>query len=459
MFCSNCGRPLIDGEICECQKQAKEADATLNAAAAQADAVINNTPQATVDPIKARIEKESAEQAARAAAAQAAATQAAQNANNRANQYYQQYTPQNQPGMPSQSPNGQYGIPNQAQYAQANAQQPMYGQAGNPYGNQPNGQYGQAGVPYGGQGYNRSNPYSGNPYGNNQVPPAYYQQPTYDTDEERLRKYMSNPKFVAARDIMGSPIVLFYAISVSALLLFNFIALQSFLHPLLILLSIAAWITYGSGISSKKNNTLPSTSGLSIGSGVAITMLVIWCIAFGLCILIMLLGIIGVLSAGRVGSAAGAGILALVICLCIFILVLVFGIKYYSLQSRNLKGLKYCITNEANPSRFSIFPSVILIIGIVLSIVGLFVMEGIYGSSKLQNAVYDYLINYFGNSGIDSIKSGFSRELAEQLVDKIFSREARIMSYVSNILSILTMGSTAGLYISIKSKLNEFSEI
>ena len=122
MFCSNCGRPLQDGEICECQKQgntteaAQQADNTLKEAAAQADAVIAGAAQAPIDPIKARIEQEQAAQA----------QAAAQNANNRANQYYQQYAPQNQ--QPAQ--NTQYGIPNQAQYSQPNAQSNFGGQPG-----------------------------------------------------------------------------------------------------------------------------------------------------------------------------------------------------------------------------------------------------------------------------------------------------------------------------------------
>ena len=158
MFCTNCGRPLADGEICECQKQkapdinitpispiaepvniesapviepvmneaVQQADATLNAAAAEADAVINNTPQA--DPIQEAIAKAQAEQAqAQAAATASAAAAMAQNADSRANQYYQQYAPQNQ--APQQT-NAQYSQPQGAPYGQyqQNAQQAPYGQ-------------------------------------------------------------------------------------------------------------------------------------------------------------------------------------------------------------------------------------------------------------------------------------------------------------------------------------------
>lgn len=459
MFCSNCGRPLQDGEICECQKQgntteaAQQADNTLKEAAAQADAVIAGAAQAPIDPIKARIEQEQAAQA----------QAAAQNANNRANQYYQQYAPQNQ--QPAQ--NTQYGIPNQAQYSQPNAQsnfggQPGYGQQGTQYGQQnaqygqPNPQYRQAGAPYGqpgqqyGQGYN-------NPYGNNQVPPSYYGQPMYDTDEERLKKYMSNPKFVLARDIMASPIVLVYALAVSAVLVFNFVALQSFLHPLFILLCIAAWITFASGVSSKKNNKLPSTAGLSIASGVAITLMVIWCIGFGLMILLAILGLFGSLTSGAGGSGYIVMVMAIFLAICI--LFLVFGIKYYSLQSRNLKGVRFCITNEADPPRFSIFPAVILIIGIVLSIIGIFSAESIFGSAKLQDFVRDSLIREFKEIGIDSIKSGYSSELTEQLIEMIFSSKTRILTYISSVLNMVLMGSTAALYFNIKKKLNQFYTI
>lgn len=280
------------------------------------------------------------------------------------------------------------------------------------------------------------------------------------SDDERLKKYMSSPKFVAARDFMCSMPVLLYAISVSALLVFFCVTMTSvwdLIHPLYILLCIGAWITFASGLKSKKNNTLPSTSGLSIGSGVAITMLVLWCIAFGLIILILLLGIVAVLQSGV--SMDNYGTIVLFVTFAVSILALVLGIKYYSIQSRNLKNIRYCITNEANPRRFSIFPSVILILGVVLSIIGIIGMQGVMGSTKLKNLVSDYLLEYFRESGISKIDKDLPRQFTETIINSVWSTKAQVMSIISSVLGIIEMLSTAVIYISAKSKLNDFTEL
>lgn len=280
------------------------------------------------------------------------------------------------------------------------------------------------------------------------------------SDDERLKKYMSSPKFVAARDFMCSMPVLLYAISVSALLVFFCVTMTSvwdLIHPLYILLCIGAWITFASGLKSKKNNTLPSTSGLSIGSGVAITMLVLWCIAFGLIILILLLGIVAVLQSGV--SMDNYGTIVLFVTFAVSILALVLGIKYYSIQSRNLKNIRYCITNEANPGRFSIFPSVILILGVVLSIIGIIGMQGVMGSTKLKNLVSDYLLEYFRESGISKIDKDLPRQFTETIINSVWSTKAQVMSIISSVLGIIEMLSTAVIYISAKSKLNDFTEL
>ena len=557
MYCTNCGKLLQDGEICDCQKQnapieqpqvditpiaeaptiestvapiadvapieaapiidasfneaVAKADATIANAGATADATINGTAQAVndastvesqpaVDPIKARIEQQQAENAqaqaaAAAAAAHAQAVASAQNADNRANQYYQQYAPQNQTQATPQGvqfnnqPQGQfnqYGQPQATQgqfgqaapqgqfnqYSQAQAPQGQFNQYGQPQAPQgqygqpqvPQGQYGQAQSPYGQQvPYGQPNQYQGgNPYSNpaNQAPPAYYGQQVYLTDEERLKKYMSSPKFVAARDFMCSMPVLLYAVSVTALLVFFVVTMNSvwdLLHPLYILLCIGAWVTFASGLKSKKNGTLPSTSGLSIGSGVAITMLVLWCIAFGLVIIILLIAVVGVLQSGV--SFDNFGTIFLFSIFAISILMLVLGIKYYSVQSRNLKNIRYCITNEANPRRFSIFPSVILILGVIISVASIIGMQSILGSTKLKNALTDYLLEYFRQSGIEKISPGSSREFTETIINSIWSSKAQILSIISSALGIFNMLSTAILYISAKVKLNEFTEL
>ena len=301
----------------------------------------------------------------------------------------------------------------------------------------------------------------GNPYANHQDPPSYYQQTPYLSEEEHLKRFMSTPKFVAARDVMCSAPVLFYAISVTAIILFNFIVMQSFLHPIYLLLVIAAWLTFASGSSSKKTGHLPSTAGLSIGSGVATTMMVLWCIGFGLIILLFGIGLVGTISSGRLlgNSYTNAGVVGLSILLVISILALVLGIKYYSIQSRNIKGIRFCITNEAPPRRFSSFPSVILIIAIILTIIGL-----IYSVNMMKNADFirqmrTILMDYFSASGMDDISDGFSKKMTDMIMDTVFSENAMRNTIISGALYVLNLASLAILHLSIKAKLKDFTEI
>ena len=576
MFCTNCGRLLKDGEICECQKQEStvaNADAVIENAAAQADATINSAPQAQFN--SSYSDSDETVLLGSVSGAASAGLGAAQATSDRANQYFQQYSPQNESQAPSgQTLDGQFTQPQGAQFSQGsinqgqaqfgqqsnqfsqnnidpnrtqfgaqpqfnqstanpsqaqfgqqgnqfvqnnmnpnrtqlggqpqfnqameNQGQPQYGQPQTQYGQpqggqfgqnmnnqgqpqygQPQGgqfgnnmnnqgqpqygqpQYGQPQNQYGQQQFNRAN--QSNPYGNNaynQTPPSYYNQQPYMSDDERLRKYMSSPKFVAARDFMCSMPVLLYAISVSAILIFYVATMSSvldLLHPLYILLCIGAWITFASGLKSKKNNVLPSTSGLSIGSGVAITMLVLWCIGFGLVLLVMIISVFSVLSMG--GSARSAAVIALFIMLVITILILVLGIKYYSLQSRSIKGIKFCITNEANPSRFSIFPAVILIIAAIITVISIIGTQSLLGNAKLKSALTDYLMEYFKNSGIDKISSGTSKQLTEWILDTIYSTKGQIIRIVGSALDIFNLISTALIFITAKSKLNKFSDL
>ena len=188
-----------------------------------------------------------------------------------------------------------------------------------------------------------------------------------------------------------------------------------------------------------------------------VTMLVLWCIAFGLIILILLLGIVAVLQSGV--SMDNYGTIVLFVTFAVSILALVLGIKYYSIQSRNLKNIRYCITNEANPRRFSIFPSVILILGVVLSIIGIIGMQGVMGSTKLKNLVSDYLLEYFRESGISKIDKDLPRQFTETIINSVWSTKAQVMSIISSVLGIIEMLSTAVIYISAKSKLNDFTEL
>ena len=276
------------------------------------------------------------------------------------------------------------------------------------------------------------------------------------SETERLNKFMSTPKFVTARDFMGSFPVLIYAITATALLAFDIIALHDFIHPLLLLMTIASWITYISGVSSKKNNKLPSTAGLSIASGVAITMLVIWCIAFGLVIILFIIALVGAMGSGYGDSGTITAVMA--VALACSILALVLGIRYYLSQSRNMKNIKFCITNEDNPRKFSIFPSVILIIGIIFSLSSLLGTISMLNNTNLQKEVYDIFLKYFKYSNLDKIQDGWSQRLARYLTDTLFSKETIIYSSISSGLNILNMLSTAIIFFVAKAKMNCFAE-
>lgn len=382
--------------------------------------------------------------------------------------------PAGQNPAPQQS--GQFNAPQNAsaqqpvngQFGQFQQPQPANGQFGQPqpangqFGQlQPaNGQFRQAQQPGNAQFGQAPNgqPAPGNPYNNtyNQSPPSYYQQAPYMSETERLSKFMSTPKFVTARDFMGSFPVLIYAITATALLAFDIIALHDFIHPLLLLMTIASWITYISGVSSKKNNKLPSTAGLSIASGVAITMLVIWCLAFGLVIILFIIALIGAMGSGYGDSGTITAVMA--VALACSILALVLGIRYYLSQSRNMKNIKFCITNEDNPRKFSIFPSVILIIGIIFSLSSLIGTISMLNNTNLQKEVYDIFLKYFKYSNLDKIQDGWSQRLARYLRDTLFSKETIIYSSISSGLNILNMLSTAIIFFVAKAKMNCFAE-
>lgn len=369
-----------------------------------------------------------------------------------------------QPGQFNAPQNASAQQPVNGQFGQFQQPQPANGQFGQPqpangqFGQlQPaNGQFRQAQQPGNAQFGPAPNgqPAPGNPYNNtyNQSPPSYYQQAPYMSETERLNKFMSTPKFVTARDFMGSFPVLIYAITATALLAFDIIALHDFIHPLLLLMTIASWITYISGVSSKKNNKLPSTAGLSIASGVAITMLVIWCIAFGL----VIIALIGAMGSGYGDSGTITAVMA--VALACSILALVLGIRYYLSQSRNMKNIKFCITNEDNPRKFSIFPSVILIIGIIFSLSSLIGTISMLNNTNLQKEVYDIFLKYFKYSNLDKIQDGWSQRLARYLTDTLFSKETIIYSSISSGLNILNMLSTAIIFFVAKAKMNCFAE-
>ena len=117
--------------------------------------------------------------------------------------------------------------------------------------------------------YQQSQIHPGNPYFNNSMPPQY-QQPVYLTDEERLKLYMSKPKFVAIRDLLSSPLVLIYAVLVSLIFVvdlslglslwlgshYEITDLTGYFHPFYFLLGIGAFTTYFSANNAKTSGKL-----------------------------------------------------------------------------------------------------------------------------------------------------------------------------------------------------------
>ena len=262
-----------------------------------------------------------------------------------------------------------------------------------------------------------------NPYSGSRIPPSYHKTEQFSVQEsELLAKYMSAPKYVAARDLIASPIVLFYALSVTAILLFDFLK-GDYLHPFYVLLCIGAWISYISGSKSRKTNTLPSVSGVSICAGVCTAKLVLACIVIGL--FILLLGTVIVISLIH-KTADGNFIMVTSIILAIMILILWFLVKFYSTQARNLKTVKYCIANgDMSPKRISIFPSVIYIIMAVISTISL--------------AMYQTLTTNFNGYLDDFIRS---TRLGLSSLDLPYEQVEKVISIFREYFNFNEMGKT-----------------
>ena len=171
-FCSQCGRPLQDGEICTCQSQKKE-----NAQEPAQSQPVTEEQSPAPEP---------GQETAEDAGVKTAQDQPRGGAYGQGNLYgqpqggaYGQGNPYGQPQGGAYGQGNPYGQPQGGAYGQGNPySQPQggaYGQ-GNPYGQPQGGAYGQ-GNPYGqpqGGAYGQGNPYGqpqggaygqGNPYG------------------------------------------------------------------------------------------------------------------------------------------------------------------------------------------------------------------------------------------------------------------------------------------------------
>ena len=208
--------------------------------------------------------------------------------------------------------------------------------------------------------------------------PPPYQAYTYISEEERLKKFMAAPKFVNGRDLLASPLVLMYACSVSVILLLYIIGMRDFLHPIYMLMCYAGWSAYLSAKKSKQNNTLPNTTGLSIASGVSTFMKVLMIIAiaalaFGLIKIFSVFNSFVYLLQDMLSpmvklSEAAVSATVVIIILVVFIAIIV-SIILYSYQTKNLKSIRFCITNEDDPIRISTIPSIILFVSVLINVI------------------------------------------------------------------------------------------
>ena len=208
--------------------------------------------------------------------------------------------------------------------------------------------------------------------------PPPYQAYTYISEEERLKKFMAAPKFVNGRDLLASPLVLMYACSVSVILLLYIIGMRDFLHPIYMLMCYAGWSAYLSAKKSKQNNTLPNTTGLSIASGVSTFMKVLMIIAiaalaFGLIKIFSVFNSFVYLLQDMLSpmvklSEAAVSATVVIIILVVFIAIIV-SIILYSYQTKNLKSIRFCITNEDDPICISTIPSIILFVSVLINVI------------------------------------------------------------------------------------------
>ena len=292
-------------------------------------------------------------------------------------------------------------------------------------------------------------PENQNPYSNNQIPPAYHGQ--FPNEEDLLKKYKSNPRYVAARDLIGTPYVLMYALSVSAMLIY-FAIQKDFLHPFYILLCIGSWITYISAVKSKKTNELPSVSGLGLCAGVSIALLVVICIGVGVMLLILIVCLVSIF---KVNSGDGQMVLTVSILLAVSGLLLWLCIKLFSVQARNIKTIKHCISNDDFiPKKISIFPSIVYFITSGISLFSIFAINTLSGS------LTSYFEDTFKTMKETLLSTGVSNDLVNTFIDEIqkYVNDGSLTTsiIISSILGMINNVSLALFYFRAASALNVY---
>jgi len=292
-----------------------------------------------------------------------------------------------------------------------------------------------------------------NPYETKSEPPVYKDDYWNEPEESLLTKYKAAPSFLAARQLLSSMPVLMFNIAVSLFLFYVVFFLSEWMHPMLVLLCIAGWMTYITGIKSNKNNSLPSVGGLSLASGVATIMMIVWCIIFGFLILLFSIGIIKMLiDRGFSGSSPWILLMLLVIS----ILLLAVGIRYYGAQARALKTVKYIITGEASPKRISAFPSVVLIIFSCIqaaSTVGLILW---LRTGNVVNSIKGYYEDYMNSL---NVSQSVIKTLNEAIEEMFTGSSVSSLLLLYCLLSVAFNLSKASFFMKAASALNQYTEI
>lgn len=287
---------------------------------------------------------------------------------------------------------------------------------------------------------------------NTDTSPKY--QHTYMSEEDRLKKFMSAPKFVAARDLMASPIVLVYTISLTVLLLYNIIGLKSYLHPFMLLLCYVGWTTYLSAHKSKKENKLPNANGIGLASVLSTIMMAIIIIAavlFAFTLISIFAGSVDDMYYSLLLLGIDIAESDFKAVLSIFIIValigIILGILFYRAMTKSLKSVKYCITNEEDPERISLFVPVFIFVSLALSvIIYIFAYFCLMDKVDFDNPLYRQAL------ADNSISSGFMGLMIDYVEEQ--SHISPVVSAIAEILSLVNSVAMALFFMNAANKLN-----
>ena len=360
MFCENCGRPLLDGEVCTCTQQ--------NAAPAPGPAYEPTAPQqpapaAPVAPEPAPVYAAPQQPAPAQFVPQQPAPQ--------------QFAPQ-QPAPQQFAP--QQPAPQQFAPQQPAPQQPAPQQ----FAPQPVPVY--------------TKPSLDNIKVTSSKYPGY--NPNYDADRVGKGAYNRIAVF------LSSPLILVYGILISVTILMNLITAfmtPSFTMVLTIisslvqsLVAIAAIVTFVSAKGYLKTGKPITPVGLTMASGFYIYQGIMLIIVASLCVI-----------AGIIAASAVKDFTPFLVMLVAPIIIIFVGIIPMFSASHAFQGVRYLLTGRGNRYRVSLYPVVMLIISAVFSLIGTLIVISAAGflttiSRSMRGVPFaDQIIGFlFGGSGV-----------------------------------------------------------